>query len=1133
MHKVLGALHLGTALVLSVLVSIMTRKELPAQAANIKRAVETSTACTSTTVESLKSYLRPIETSSPPEKSTSTGIGRSGQKRPLSRPQSIPTSKNGRKPGAKSAEVTQEQPTFPQLQDRATLATEVVNVTLKSLTEAIRSPVPKETRLRKLSTKAGASLANALQPVCANIASKLSEGARQPRCSLLAASGSLPQGLRAQAECARVALSALRSFQTHKAIGRDLPYLQLEKGMSALIGKFIALGFDDLAMKELRILKTRLDQSISPTSIEQEAELAVEPKLPEEKQVPAKGETLAGLLQFQVPELDSPLLELIITCQLQALKLIASKSNCGSVEAAVKHIWLAVPYSPANLIERMADASTENRTKAARQLELLAQSIAALSAGSPVSQAIPDPGSSRKISPHTNFSIQTLALEVRRRLWQFTGHRADILKDLAEPFSRILGSYHRLSELPPNQKYESAITAFQSLFPSIETAKCLTSPKSVSRELSRERSHEHSLHAVYQTLSDLAQECGKYETAVQWIQRSLKPPTSNTSSSPRICASLCRIANLRLRAFTRIRSDDQLLDSLTDAIYSLEGDIQGESRDLDDLLLALSSLRRQAFIVVQDHQKSPHKKSTGASEIFEKCPELIFVGVKFLRRYLGRDSTHEEDDKAVTRQSHRRRLVWNNAGAFFETVAAMARLCLLNPADDWGKLDVSLEECNKLATTLVNSGPHRPSDYIDHGLKELSLVPLSNAYWYRYQYLKQKAAADQDIRRALFFSIEILKSRPCAERLAGLLPVKLERAGIVHEAARNFAEAAGDYAEALRLQIEGGFLSLAAAAAATRSVSEILSEKGDQSLLGRLLLAYPRVALQANSQSPVVEAVFDSPSLPSSHRGLLFEQQLTAIISIVRDQTMSGAICEVLQSLASTILTLYTDTEFPIRRLRAGTRLLQLYFTNSTALEPEIIEQILRSEIALSDANHVGSDSGLHKFSAHLLNSRVIYLGLRDKILDLKALEGSLTSWSRILRSCCDYTALQSQVDDISEWKLQLNSLAEYLEMQGLGLLRVPVLHILIMVNEIMTSTEPSTVVSLYSALASEYVRLGYASQAGHALHRASKYIVDSEISGQATLKWKLAYAEYALGLGNIIKAYVPTYSVKFNAKNS
>lgn len=1111
------------------LFSIMTRKELPAQAANIKRAVETPTACTSTTVESLKSYLRPIETSSPPEKNISTGIGRSGQKRPQSRAQPIPTSKNGRKPGAKSAEVTQEQPTFPQLQDRVTLATEVVNVTLKSLTEAIRSPIPKETRLRKLSTKAGAPLPNSLQPVCANIASKLSEGARQPRCSLFAASGSLPKGLRAQAECARVALSALRSFQTHKAMRRDLPYLQLEKGMSALIGKFIALGFDDLAMKELRILKTRLDQSISPTSVEQEAELAVEPKLPEEKQVPAKGDTLAGLLQFQVPEVDSPLLELMVTCQLQTLKLIASKSNCGGVEAAVKHIWLAVPYSPANLIERMADVSTENRTKAARQLELLAQSIAALSAGGSVSQDVPDPGSSRKISPHTNFSIQTLALEVRRRLWQFTGHRADILKELAEPFSRILGNYHRLSELPPNQKYESAIIAFQSLFPSIETAECPTSPNPVSRE----RSHEHSLLAVYQTLSDLAQGCGDYQGAVQWIQRSLKFSTTNTSSSPRICASLCRIANLRLRAFTKVRSDEQLLDSLTDAIYSLEGDIQGESRDLDDLLLALSSLRRQAFIVIQDHQKSPHKNSTGASEVLEQCSELIFVGVKFLRRYLGRDSAHEEDDKAVTRHSQRRRLVWNNAGAFFETVAAMARLCLLNPAEEWGKLDMSLEECNKLAATLVNFRPHRPSEYIDHGLKELSLVPLSNAYWYRYQYLKQKAAADQDIRRALFFSIEILKSRPLTERLAGLLPVKLERAGIAHEAARNFAEAARDYAGALQLQIEGGFLSLAADAAATRSVSEILSEKGDQSLLGRLLLAYPRVALQANSQSPVVEAVFDSSSLPSSHRGLLLEQQLAAVISIVRDQTMSGAICEVLQSLASAILTLYTDSEFPIRRLRASTRLLQVYFTNSTALEPEIMEQVLRSDIALSDANHVGSDSGLNKFSAHLLNARVLYLGLRDKIIDLEALEGSLTSWSRILRSCCDCTALQSQVDDISEWKLQLDSLAEYLEMQGLGLLRVPVLHILIMINEIMTSTDPSTVVSLYSALGSEYVRLGYASQAGHALHRASKYIIESKISGPATFKWKLAYAEYALGLGNIIKAYIPTYSFKFNANIS
>lgn len=1106
----------------------MAHKDLPAQAANIKRAVETSTACTSTTVESLKSYLRPIEASSPPEKKTSDGVGHSRQKRPQSRAQAIPTSKYKGKPGTRSEEVPHEQSTFSQLRDRINLATEVVNLTLKSLTEAIRSPSPNETRLRKLPTKSGASLANVLQPVCANVASKLPEEARRPRCSTSAASGSSSQGLRAQAECARVAFSALRLFHTRRAMGGDLPYLQLEKGMSALIGKLIALGFDDLATKELRILKTRLDQSTMPSSVEQEADPTADPKLPEEKQAPVKGVTLAGLLQFQVPEGDSPLLELIVASQLQALKLIASKSNCGGVEAAVKHIRLDVLYSPANLIERMTDATTESRTKAARQLELLAQSIAALSAGRLASQVVSDPGSNRSISPNTNFTIQSLALEVRRRFWQFSGHRADILKELAEPFSRTLGNYHRLSELPPNQKYESAITAFQSLFTPIETAKCLPPPKSVSRE----RSIDHPLLAVYQTLSDLAQECGNYEAAVQWIQRSSILSTSHEASSPRICASLCRIANLRLRAFTNVKSEELLIDSLAEAIHSLEGDIQGESRDLDDLILALSSLRRQVFNVIQNHQKPPQEKSAGVSKVLDKCPELMFAGVKFLRRYLGRDSTYEEDDKVISRYHQRRRLVWNNAGAFFESIAAMARLGLINPANEWERLDAALQECSRLATTLVNSTSHRPSEQIDHGLKELSLVPLSNAYWYRYQSLKQKRATDRDTQSALFFSIEILKSSPCTEKLAGLLPVKLERAGIVHEAARFFSEAARDYAEALRVQIEGGLLSLAADAAASRSVPEILGEKGDQSLLGRLLLAYPRVALQANSQSLVVEPVFDDTSLPPDHRGILLEQQLAAVISIVRDQTMSNAIFEVLQALVRAILSIYTNSEFPIRRLRVSTRLLQLYFTNSTALEPEIAEQILRSDIASSDPDHVGSDSGLHKFSAHLLNTRVLYMGLRGQILDLKAMEGSLTSWSKILRSSCDSVALQSRVDDISEWKLQLDSFAEYLEMQGLGLLRVPVLHILIMIHEIMMYTEPSVVVAMYSALGSEYVRLGYASQAGHALHKASKYIVESEISEQATFKWKLAYAEYALGLGNVIKASVFTYSFKFDANN-
>ncbi len=56
-----------------------------------------------------------------------------------------------------------------------------------------------------------------------------------------------------------MALAYLRTPAAEKVAGKDLPPLQVESGMLALIGKMLALGLESQAVRELRALKRRLE----------------------------------------------------------------------------------------------------------------------------------------------------------------------------------------------------------------------------------------------------------------------------------------------------------------------------------------------------------------------------------------------------------------------------------------------------------------------------------------------------------------------------------------------------------------------------------------------------------------------------------------------------------------------------------------------------------------------------------------------------------------------------------------------------------------------------------------------------------------------------------------------------------
>lgn len=1100
----------------------MTRKELPAQAANIKRAVGSTATCTSATVDSLKSVLLLEKPPVDPQIKSVTNGRRTRILPPAAQTTKIPCNRPRKRPEVAILQVPEATVDIMLPQERFNLATEVVNVTIKALTDAIKRSPPKLAQKHKPSlpkSSSNNSLSNSsengnhlpLQSLCINRISSTPERSRSLRRSSSGVSSKETSGITAQAECARIAFATLRSMTAQKSYGLEMPYLQLENGMSALIGKLIALGLDDLAVKELRILMERLKVYAISASADN-AGLLCNRSLLSAEEPSAKKETLSGLLKFENVNASGPLLALLVSSQLQSLKLIASKANPKVTEAALGHLQLSVPYSPGNLIQAQIDRKLPTtQATAAHQLASLSQLLLSL-CPSISSSEDEKPSNPQSISPSVALQFQLLALEVRSRWWKLAGHQSDMVKEILEPFARCLACFRRRSISGRETNYNIVKAAFQSLCNHIH--------------ITTNRDNlilDQPLTTLYQILADLAQDSSNYDEALDWIKKSSELLARNGASKARMCTLACRIATLQIRVCGRHSpghcQEDALVLTLKEAVKDLEGDLPGDSTDLDELLVAVASLRRTVFSVLHDTHVSPKPEEISWQiETVNQCSKVLMLGIRFLIRYIGKDPGHGSSAKVGLRHLQRLRLATEVSNPFIESIVALARYCVASSAEDWERIDRGLQDCLRLALSLENPESNIMPETPKSDCKSGVFVSLSNAYWYRYLHAKRIAMDAKKLMANLRTSIDFVKNRPIAEKIAAIVPIKLEKLGMLHESSRDFNRASDAYAEALHLQVDTGCLRIAAQAAATRPVPLLFDSDSNQALFGRLLLAYARTTTKIADEVPHSSLIFDNSTLSCNERGVLLEQQLSAVISILRLQDASARLCMAVQGLIFSILAVYTRAEFPIRRFRVANQCFQLQSVYPTLLDCELLDRLSKEQIVPPEIQSLGFDVGLEQFIPHLVASRDISFVFHEEIPNVKTIDTRLAEWTRLIHDCSTWTLLQTRVIDMSDWLNQLELLAEYLELQGIDLTRLSVLHILVSLREAETSTSCCTLVLKLSALGLQYVRLGYPGKAGPVLQKAQKYIDTGGVPSVARMDWHLAYAEYALEMGNFVK---------------
>jgi separase len=986
--------------------------------------------------------------------------------------------------------------------ERLILATEVINCTLKALSEAIKSPASGLVRrqgsskdLVKASATKGLRRSSSLpqsplQPRSLNrVSSSPSISTRESRSSSLTSISS--SGCRSTAECARIAFSCLRTLQASKTAGLDFPDLQLENGMSVLIGKLVSLGLDDLAVKELRILKRRLDfGEVSNTSAYKNVNST-------------NSQTLSELLDFGKVQCTGAKLGLVITTQLQILRLMTSSRKPKHAEAAVPLLVPTHPSSPTRLILLAAKESKglKQAEKLSRQLQSLSEILLSLTPSvSPADDAVAiEPRLS--VAPEATVQLQTLALHNRFLWWGIAGHKGDLSKEIFDPFLRCLSSFARRSQSNASERYRISSSA---------TTDLMTLLNDCSG--SQPRGLKSIFAGIYKILGTFAKDANLISEAITWTEECQKALDSNVDSEARRCSVIARLVSLKLRMTTIDPRDEELLLTLLDEV---ERSFKGESSEIDDLFAEVFQARKSAMAIFSRYKGA--SASPGANKLpdglRQMCESLVFLCPRLCIRYLGTPPDLTSATKDIVRYEQRRYFINKPALSSIDSVLFLLRTFLGEGRVAWDLIDCKLQDCILLLSRL-ELGCDDAS--INGGISSASYhARISNLYYSLYLDMRRISEDAKDGRQLRFLrrSIDCIRTRPRNERKAAQLCTKLERMA-------EFCKITGRYDElsktlaSLRDEIIGeGRLSAVAEMAACQPMKTAWNENPDTAVLGRTIQSLLKVQLKylsTTSQIPLFESSWSEEEV-----GAVLELQLDTLLKQTGGSTTGY--CLVSKAFQE-LLLVYHRARFPIRRTRVLLRLSQVDI--ETLEEPfrEVLAELSSTSMAELSVEKT-KDELLAGYLEHFRAMAISTTELQQEKPSIDILKDTLGVWSSIRKRCEDIVALEHQIDDVPALITHLHTIGDYLEMKGFATTRLAVLRLTAEIEELNSKkSSPDDLVLTFTNLGAQWLQLGYSGKAGLALDRAKTYSQQNGVTAFAALKLQISYSQYLLAIGNLEK---------------
>ncbi|KAF2501572.1 hypothetical protein BU16DRAFT_500775 [Lophium mytilinum] len=1094
-----------------------------APADSIRIAVTSISTCTSVTISSLQELLSPTPRTEDQKENVRLKTSRSVTVTATARTKAATRTKAKAKVAVVEVVEEIEQPLSPR--DKFVLATDVVNSTLKCLSDALKPQSKAIKRVDSAKSHASTTAAHARNPSSTsqahaplsrsssysqkplqersatdltNSPRKKSSLRRSSSYSSYSRSGPSP-GLIAISECARIAFQYLRTPEAAKLAGKGMPALQLESGMLALIGKLLAHGLDSAAIKELRTLKRRLEAYMGNNE-EGTAIKSVKPntttKTPTSQ--PEK-ETLATLLHFANIDTSSPALSVVVSYQTHVLRAIAASKRPNVINAVLEYLAFTQQSSPANLITHLA-TSIESVSKSARQLESLAQTILSLCPSVSTSEDSLACNEQLRPNPDTTFQLQSLAFQIRQRWWKLAKHQGDLGKELLEPFAKCLSTFARRSSSPTSEKYDLARTKFQE----IQDGTSISSHSS------------SAFAAVTRTLSSLAQAASLTDEALQWTE-SPSPQKAASISASRSAARLVRCAALSLESKLLQDQNIDIEEPIEKALASLGGSLSGGSSDLDILLTEVVGLRRIATkalsAIIPPTRPTAPSPSTSLQLLFS----IVSACTRFVARYVGK-VPETADSKALIRHGERVNMALKVIKGITESVTLASKLSVSLQTVSWDELDTMLQSYTSVLLDLQGGPETNNSGALKlHRDLQYPLVRISNIYWAYHIQCRKSGEKTKVWLNAMARSVQILDARSKEEKDTGLLGMKLEKIGEVFERENRPEDAVSHFLRAIEHHIQSGVLTTAAGFISATSVQRVLELSDGASVIGRLLRSLHLSFITHGVKGRDQVAFFDNVDLTRGERGFLLELQLVLFSKYaLKTQHWDPTLTPSFLKLSETLLELYTACDFPVRRQRVAILLIRLA-TEKPELSPlSRLDPLDQFKVAAD--GDLGEDSNLAKFQDHIHETLNVELNFRKHSPSISKLKASLQTWQTILDSVDSWVPLLDKVDDTTKWITQLEMISDYLAVKGEEYLRIPVLNMIVRILELRDDSDSTQVVLALSKYALQLLELGYSGKAGLNLAKAQSILSSTEATAEARLHWHVAYALYLLRIGNTEK---------------
>ncbi|KAJ6016909.1 hypothetical protein N7451_000288 [Penicillium sp. IBT 35674x] len=1030
---------------------------------SVKLAVRSTTTCSDTTVMSLQTLLRAA--SNPPEKPVRrTTKSVKEPVRPTSRAKTSRTTKTACANDALHAIVDQDAPLLSP-QEKLVLATEVFNTTLKTLTDALKAPTTKRsTSSEKASTKSTAR--------------------SNPT--------GVDAGVISAAECARLALSTLRALKNEQGT-KDFPNMQLEQGVCVLVGKLISLGLNDMACRELRSLKGRIQQHLDLQKTGKKA-----PGSNDAVDDESAKERMSDLLTFSNLSNAQALYGLLVPFQANAMRLFASERKASTVQKLYPLLQLSEPSSPAQIILAAVKSKSLSNDKAALQLQLLSNIVLSLSSGK--TSGDESPRSKDALKPITALSLQLLSLEIRCLGWKLAGHICDESKEVFDPLLRYLGGFSHRSKGIEKAEFGAvfkAITRIQS-----STAEIKKQPQG-SKDM-------NPTAKIMTLLGQLALDAGCIEESLKLFGKAITPLSNSQSLS--LATVQCKISSV---SFQRLKGSgrylDEALKSISDATNALGLQLRGSATDLDELLVEAARLKKLALSWFGEVISKSSDGDEQKNEIAFQIREYLQAFLRFLRRYVGRppaeDSDEKEHEMFETRISMSKSIVL----AAVDSAVAVGKLSIMSQRPPWDDMLPILADCHRLLTCVESSGD-TSSDASNIGA---GLVKVSNLFGLE----KEAGQGYRELLPLLKQSTQITSTCSPSLRITAFTALKFERMAHLYLDANMPVDSEKSFRQSIAEYIDSGTLQqITDSGMGAHPVSGGQNPQSPAFMLGRVLSTFLKVKLRRKGSKS--SNIYDDVELEPEQRGTLLEWQMSLLAELHAYSSSEEEFRSTFTSVVSELIDIYSTDLHPIRHGRVVLSALRYLLEHPGCLETTVSERIIgEGTKAFTDGIEVGEDTDLAPFIQHITNSLRIMIGFHHGRMDANGLENTLASWTSMIRQCPDESSLLLCVHDIDYWVLQLKALVDYTEIHGLWQSQLSALELILRVAELQKSADLSDAITILSRLVLQHCRLGHCQKAGDLLLRGEQYLTRHKISSLATISFKLARVEYLTETGEADKA--------------